>query len=112
MRAARVYINDRLAGVLREVSPSEYTFRYDEAYLQNPSAPAVSLTLPKSRRTFQSDHLFSFFANMLSDGHNRAYQAGAHKLDPDDDFGLLLASAQTDTPGAITLMPIHDDTVH
>ncbi len=112
MRAARVYVNGRLAGVLREVSPSEYTFRYDDAYLQDPSAPAVSLTLPRTRQFFQSDHLFSFFANMLSEGHNRAYQAGAHRIDLDDDFGFLLTSAQTDTPGAVTLTPIDDDTVH
>jgi serine/threonine-protein kinase HipA len=106
MRAALIYNNGRLAGSIKEVSPSEYVFTYDGDYFKDEHAPAISLTLPKSRQEFTSPSLFPFFANMLSEGHNRTVQARIHKLDETDDFGILLATAQTDTPGAITIKPL------
>ena len=106
MRAALIYNNGRLAGSIKEVSPSEYVFTYDGDYFKDEHAPAISLTLPKSRQEFTSPSLFPFFFFFLSEGHNRTVQARIHKLDETDDFGILLATAQTDTPGAITIKPL------
>jgi len=106
MRAANVFINGRLAGRLSELSPTEYVFRYDDMYYADASAPAISLTLPKKQQEYRSPYIFAFFANMLSEGHNRTVQTRIHKLDSNDDFGILLATARTDTPGAITVMPV------
>lgn len=106
MRAALIYNNGKLAGTLRESIPDGYSFRYDEEYFNNPADPAISLTLPKCCQEYHSRYLFPFFANMLSEGHNRLAQAALHKLDREDDFGILLATAQTDTPGSITVKPI------
>ncbi len=103
MRQAVVYNNGRLAGILTENSASDYVFRYEDSYYTDKSAPAISLTLPKSRQEYRQAFLFPFFANMLSEGHNRIVQARIHKLDRSDDFGVLLATAHTDTPGAITV---------
>ncbi len=103
MRQAVVYNNGRLAGILTENSASDYVFRYEDSYYADKSAPAISLTLPKSRQEYRQAFLFPFFANMLSEGHNRTVQARIHKLDRSDDFGVLLATAHTDTPGAITV---------
>ena len=103
MRQAVVYNNGRLAGILTENSASNYVFRYEDSYYADKSAPAISLTLPKSRQEYRQAFLFPFFANMLSEGHNRTVQARIHKLDRSDDFGVLLATAHTDTPGAITV---------
>ncbi len=106
MRQAKIYNNGRFAGILEETSPQSYEFRYDDLYYSDPSLPAISLTLPKNRQIHRSRHLFSFFANMLSEGHNRAIQARLHKLDPADDFGFLLSTAGTDTPGSVTIIPV------
>ena len=106
MRQCSVFNNGRFAGVLSEVSLSEYVFRYDDSYFADKDAPAVSLTLPKSRQEYRQAYLFPFFANMLSEGHNRTVQARIHHLDRSDDFGFLLATAQADTPGAITVKPL------
>ena len=103
MRQAVVYNNGRLAGILTENSASDYVFRYEDSYYADKSAPAISLTLPKSRQEYRQAFLFPFFANMLSEGHNRTVQARIHKLDRSDDFGVLRATAHTDTPGAITV---------
>lgn len=103
MRQGLVYNNGRLTGTISELSSSEYVFRYDDVYFADEKAPAISLTLPKNTQEHHSKYLFPFFANMLSEGHNRAVQARIHRLDREDDFGILLATAHTDTPGAITV---------
>lgn len=109
MRRGKVFVNGILAGVLSEERGGGYTFVYDEAYYANPSLPAVSLTLPKKQRTYQSPYLFPFFANMLSEGSNRAVQSRLHHIDRDDDFGILLATASMDTPGAVTVKRIGNE---
>ena len=40
---------------------------------------------------------------MLAEGANKAYQCRTLRIDEDDAFGLLLATAHTDTIGAITV---------
>lgn len=106
MRRANVYINNVLAGVIIENNRNDYIFRYDNTYYQNRSNPPVSLTLPLTRQEYRSIHLFPFFSNMLSEGSNRRIQSRFLKIDENDNFGLLLATAQYDTPGAITIKPI------
>lgn len=106
MRKAAVYNNDRLAGFLTEVSPRDFVFQYETDYFYDKSAPAISMTLPKNQQEYRLDYLFPFFANMLSEGHNRIVQARMHHLDAADEFGILLATAQIDTPGSITIKEI------
>jgi HipA-like protein len=108
MRVGNVFRNKKLAGTLTEVSKVEYIFRYDDAYFADPSLPAISLTLPKTLNEYKSDHLFSFFFNMLSEGENRNLQIQHLTLHENDDFGLLLATAQYDTIGAVTIQPVEN----
>ena len=53
-----------------------------------------------------SNHLFPFFFNMLSEGANRKIQSQLLHIDENDDFGILLATAQTDTIGAVTVKEV------
>ena len=106
MREAAVYRNGELAGTLIEDDRRQYLFRYTDNWLTDSSKPAISLTLPKSRQEFRSPYLFPFFFNMLSEGVNRRLQSTQLKIDEDDHFGLLLATAQYDTIGAVTLQPL------
>ncbi len=105
MRRAEVYRNKILAGILSETD-NGYTFTYDPEYFNDNSKPAISLTLPKTKLSFTSNYLFPFFYNMLSEGTNRALQSKQLKIDENDFFGLLLATAQYDTVGAITVKQI------
>jgi len=43
---------------------------------------------------------------MLSEGENRQIQSQLLHIDAEDDFGILLATAQYDTIGAVTVKPI------
>ncbi|HLW30716.1 MAG TPA: HipA N-terminal domain-containing protein [Aequorivita sp.] len=105
-RAVSVYIKGRYAGVLEEIDRDHYSFRYDDAYYNDPNAPSVSLTMPKDKQEYLSPFLFPVFFNMTSEGDNRMIQSRALRIDENDDFGILAATAHTDTIGAITVIPI------
>jgi len=106
MKAMEIYRNGVLAGILSEENRKSYIFRYDERYFNDTTKPAISLTLPKSKKEYTSQYLFPFFFNMLSEGENRKLQSIQLKIDEEDNFGLLMATAQYDTIGAITVKPI------
>jgi HipA-like protein len=106
MREVEIYWNHELAGHLIEKDRRHYLFWYDDKYFANPAKPAISLTLPKTKKEYQSNVLFPFFFNMLSEGANRQLQCRLLKIDELDHFGLLAATAQYDTIGAVTVKPV------
>ncbi|TAE39261.1 MAG: phosphatidylinositol kinase [Runella slithyformis] len=103
MRKASVYLNQEKVGSLAETSDG-FVFRYDENYLNRPAVQPLSLTMPISQQAFKSSYLFPFFCGLLSEGYNRAVQCRVLKIDENDDFGLLLAIAHTDTVGAVRVV--------
>jgi HipA-like protein len=105
MRTLNIYRNGIFAGTLTEESRRSYVFRYDDTYFSDAHKPAISLTLPKTQKEYRSRYLFPFFCNMLSEGANRKLQSRFWKIDEDDNFGLLAATAQVDTIGAVTVKP-------
>lgn len=106
MRQALVLSNNIIAGRLIETDERRYIFRYDEDYLFNSELRAISLAFPKRKEEYVSDELFPFFFNMLSEGSNKALQCRTLKIDENDSFGLLLATAKYDTIGAITIQEL------
>lgn len=106
MRKANVYFNGILAGELAETPGKEYIFRYDDRYFKDTTKPAISLALSKKQQEYRSGYLFPFFFNMLSEGSNRITQSKLLRIDENDHFGILLATAQNDTTGAITVKPV------
>ena len=106
MRKIEVYRNGILAGFLTEEDRKNYLFKYEDNYFADSTKPAISLTLPKTQQEYKSEFLFPFFYNMLSEGVNRKLQSTQLKIDEEDNFGLLTATAQYDTIGAITIKPL------
>lgn len=109
MRKANVFYNKQLAGFLIEENRSSYSFSYEDSYYQNNAMPAISLTMPKTKQQYCSTHLFPFFYNMLAEGVNKQLQSRQFRIDEEDAFGLLLATAGSDTIGAITVKPQTDE---
>lgn len=101
-----VYRNGTFAGTLTEENRHQFIFRYDDIYFGDANKPAISLTLPKTKKEYISEFLFPFFFNMLSEGVNRKLQSTHLHIDEEDSFGLLMATAQSDTIGAVTVKPI------
>ena len=106
MRKVEVYRNGIFAGILSEENSKRYVFRYDDTYLNDSTKQAISLTLPKNKNEYISECLFPFFFNMVSEGVNHKLQCTLLKIDDDDNFGLLMQTAQYDTIGAITVKPV------
>ena len=109
MRQCDVYVHDRFAGRLTETdSPRSYIFRYDREYVVS-GGEQVCVAMPLRMEEYRSEILFPYFFNMLSEGDNRALQSSLWHTDPEDDFGILLATGQYDTPGAVTVRPVVND---
>jgi serine/threonine-protein kinase HipA len=102
MRECKVYVHDAEAGLLQETDDREYVFTYHDDYQGDP----VCLAMPVRQKVYRSDHLFPYFFNMLSEGANRQVQSTLLHIDEKDDFGIMLATAQYDTIGAVTVKPI------
>ena len=102
MRQCKVFVHDREAGLLQETDERQYIFTYLSEYGGAP----VCLSMPVRREPYRSSHLFPYFFNMLSEGANRQTQSVLLHIDEDDDFAILLATAQEDTIGAVTVKPI------
>jgi len=109
MRAARVYRNGELAGMLIQNSPRSYEFKYYDRWFADPSKPAISLTLPKTQQEYRSEHLFPFFFNMIAEGVNRQLQSRQLQIDEHDHFGFLLETAGANTIGAVTIVPVEGE---
>ncbi|MBN2772709.1 MAG: HipA N-terminal domain-containing protein [Prolixibacteraceae bacterium] len=106
MRATEVYRNGTFAGTLTEINRNQFVFRYDDNYFSDASKQSISLTLPKIKKEYKSKFLFPFFFNMLSEVVNRKLRSTQLRIDEEDSFGLLMATAQNDTIGSVTVKPI------
>lgn len=102
MRKCKIFVHDVEAGILQESEKREYVFTYKVDYRGEP----VCLAMPVREEPYYSDHLFPYFFNMLSEGANRQIQSQLLHIDENDDFGIMLATAQHDTIGAVTVKPI------
>jgi serine/threonine-protein kinase HipA len=110
MRQAKIFFKKEAAGILTQHDDGTFTFRYDDFWIANQSKPAISLTLPKTVREYHSKYLFPFFYNMLPEGSNKQVVCRFMRIDEDDYFGLLLATAKNDTIGAVTVTTIQEPT--
>jgi len=106
MRVAKVYTNKILAGTLTENNDGSFAFRYADSYFYNPEYSSISLTMPKAQQEYRSKTFFPFFFNMLSEGMNKQIQSHIFKIDEEDSFGLLMATAKIDVIGAVTIEEI------
>ena len=102
MRLCKVFVHDKEAGLLQETDERTYMFVYNDGYSGEP----VCLAMPVRKDPYHSNYLFPFFFNMLSEGANRQLHSISLHIDENDDFGILLATAQNDTIGAVTIKPI------
>ena len=103
MRAATVIYKGEEAGTLIQEDDGSFTFRYHDAWFNNPNKPPISLGLPKTQQEYSAENLFPFFFNMLPEGSNKATACFKLRIDPNDHFGLLLNTAQYDTIGAVKI---------
>ena len=103
MRRAEIYLQGYLAGMLEE-RESGYIFTYDQEYLKQTDAVAISLSLPLQASPFEDKRLFPFFDGWIPEGWLLDIVEQTWKLDPRDRMGLLLACCR-DCIGAVSVVP-------
>lgn len=104
MKQATVYMNKIPVGRLCKTESGTYLFAYNQTYLNDDNLLPLSLTLPKQKEVFESEELFPFFYSLLSEGANKKAQCLSQKIDENDNFALLLATANYDTIGNVTFI--------
>jgi len=92
---------DALAGVIEETE-SGYRFTYDSAYLT--TGRPIAVALPLRAEPYESATLFPFFRGLLPEGWFREVVCQTLKIDPKDDFGLLVRACG-DCIGAVSIKP-------
>jgi HipA-like protein len=105
--SAMVFYNDKPMGILTKTGKN-YRFTYNEEYISDAKNRPVSITLPLRRDAYVSDTLFPVFINMLSEGANKRIQCRLLKIDEQDYFNLLLATARDESIGPITIKKIDE----
>ena len=104
---ALVYVRESLAGLL-EKSENGYRFSYFEEYLSSSGARPVSLTMPLTKRPYESKELFPFFVGLIPEGWLLDLTGRILKIDPENSFDILLAMGG-DCIGAVTIKPVDED---
>lgn len=98
MRKAIVYVHNNRAGVLAEVSPTEYYFEYDDNY----KGDSVSLTMPISQKKYSYNSFPPFFDGLLPEGFMLESLLKNTSISPDDFFSQLTAVG-VNLVGAVTV---------
>ncbi|HSZ25993.1 MAG TPA: HipA N-terminal domain-containing protein [Cytophagaceae bacterium] len=105
MRKAKVIFKNECAGILTQQDDGSFAFQYDAQWVKS-AKPAVSLTLPVTDKPYLAPHLFPFFYNLLPEGTNKQTVCFQLRIDTNDHFSILMATAKYDTIGAVRIEKI------
>ena len=103
MKEALVYLKKSLAGILTE-DENGFTFLYDNQYLAQQDAKAISLTLPLTEKPYHSNVLFPFFDGLIPEGWLLDIAERSWKINQRDRMSLLMACCK-DCIGAVSIVP-------
>lgn len=108
MKSGKVFMYERLAGILTE-NETGFTFTYDSKYLESEDAEAISLTMPLTEESYHDTVLFPFFDGLIPEGWLLGIAEKSWKINQRDRMSLLLACCK-DCIGAVSVIPIDDET--
>ena len=94
MRRAAIYYKDLIAGTLTETDEGDYTFQYEEKYINEHPKQFLTFTMPVSAKTYTDKRLFPFFEGLIPEGWLLDIAAKNWKIKQNDRMGLLLACCQ------------------
>jgi len=103
MKVVRVLQNNIYVGLLSKEDNGKYTFVYSNKFLEDKESYPISVNFPKQKEIFVSNHLFSFFSSLLSEGNMKDMQCRHLKIDENDDFTRLIKTTTKDTIGSVLI---------
>ncbi len=108
MRQARVYYQDKIAGILTETDEGEYEFRYAAGYVKEYPSDFITFSMPVSDVPYRDKRLFPFFEGLIPEGWLLEIASKNWKINRNDRMGLLLACCRN-CVGAVSVEPIITD---
>lgn len=108
MRQARIYYQDKVAGILTETDEGEYEFRYDIEYVKEHPSDFITFSMPVSEVPYREKRLFPFFEGLIPEGWLLDIASKNWKINRNDRMGLLLACCRN-CIGAVSVEPILSD---
>lgn len=102
--ALSVYLNAALVGRLQLDTRRRFVFQYDLAWLTDPAAIPLSLSLPLRKAPYDDDGARPFFANLLPEARLREAIARKLGISDNNDYALLEAIGG-ECAGAVSLYP-------
>ena len=108
--ALAVLLHGKRIGVIHRLSGDRYLFAFDEAYVENPDRPTLSLSYKSASGLVTAikptaTRLSPFFSNLLPEGALRDYLAAKAGVKPGREF-ILLWRLGADLPGAVSVEPL------
>jgi serine/threonine-protein kinase HipA len=108
MRQARVYYQDKIAGMLTETNEGDYEFRYAAEYVKEYPSDFITFSMPVSDVPYRDKRLFPFFEGLIPEGWLLDIASKNWKINRNDRMGLLLACCRN-CVGAVSVEPIITD---
>lgn len=113
LNALAVRLHGQRIGVINRLAGDKYLFSFDQAYVDDPIRPTLSLSFKGTSGGLVTDirhhnaRLPPFFSNLLPESHLREYLAARAGVNVNRDF-FLLAALGADLPGAISVTAADD----
>lgn len=108
MRAAEVFYDNILAGLLTETEDGQFTFQYHRDYITNFPDQFITFSMPVSDQIYHDKRLFAFFEGLIPEGWLLDIASKNWKINPNDRMGLLMACCQN-CIGAVSVKPVLND---
>jgi serine/threonine-protein kinase HipA len=110
IKALAVHLENRQIGVITRLGGDRQLFAFEQAYLDDPTRPTLSLSFKGQRGALVTEtrsyvaRVPPFFSNLLPEGQLRTYLAAHAGVKPEREF-FLLAALGADLPGGVTIAP-------
>lgn len=105
MRQANIYYDTIFCGILIETNEGDFTFQYNESYIEKHPNQFITFTMPVNNTLYQDNRLFPFFEGLIPEGWLLDIASKSWKVNRNDRMGLLLACCQN-CIGAVSVKPI------
>jgi len=108
MRQGKVFYQDHFAGIVTETNDGDFTFEYDQEYIQQFPNQFITFSMPVSEKVYRENRLFPFFEGLIPEGWLLEIASESWKINKNDRMGLLLACCKN-CIGAVSVEPVSEE---
>tara|TARA_R110002096_G_scaffold386653_1_gene580743 strand:+ start:449 stop:781 length:333 start_codon:yes stop_codon:yes gene_type:complete len=107
MRQAKIYYDTIFCGLLTETNDGDFTFMYNDDYVNQYPDQFITFTMPVSNTEYKDKRLFAFFEGLIPEGWLLDIASKSWKINRNDRMGLLLACCKN-CIGAVSVEPVNE----